>query len=45
MGSARHVIKRILTPRFLTQMASYDVASTRQQPHFDPSSLESNGSL
>ena len=28
MDSARHVIKTILNPRFLSQMASYDVAST-----------------
>jgi hypothetical protein len=28
MGSARHVIKRILNPRFLSYMATYDVAST-----------------
>jgi hypothetical protein len=26
--SARHVIKRVLNPRFLSQMASYDEAST-----------------
>jgi hypothetical protein len=31
MGSARHVIKRIMNPRVLFQMASYDVASTIHQ--------------
>ena len=31
MDSARHIIKRILNPRFLRQMTSYDVASTIHQ--------------
>jgi len=31
MNSARHVIKRNLNPRFLSWMASYDVASTIHQ--------------
>ena len=31
MDGARHVIKRILNPRFLREMASYDVASTIHQ--------------
>ena len=31
MGSARHVIERIVNPRFLSDMASYDVASTFHQ--------------
>ena len=31
MDSARHVIKRILKPRFLSQLASYNVASTVHQ--------------
>ena len=31
MYSARHVIKRILNPRFLSQMTFYDVASTIHQ--------------
>jgi len=28
MSSARHVITRMLNPRFLSELASYDVAST-----------------
>jgi hypothetical protein len=28
MNSARHVTKRMLNPRFLSQTASYEVAST-----------------
>ena len=31
LDSARHVIQRLVNPRFLSQMASYDVASTIHQ--------------
>ena len=33
--SARHVIKRILDPRFLNYTASYDVASTIHESMYD----------
>jgi len=49
-GQFRHVIKRILNPRFLSQMASYDAASTiprwivlaTSSNAFEPSFLELN---
>ena len=35
MDCARHFIKRVLNPHFLSQSASYDVASTiHQNPRF-----------
>jgi len=42
MDSARHIITRILNPRFLNSLASYDVARTVHQslaggPAFAPS--------
>jgi len=45
--TARHVIQRTFNPRFLSEMASYDVVglggycSPRHPTHFQPSSLES----
>ena len=35
MDSARHVNKRILNPRFLSEMASYDVSSSILQSRTD----------
>jgi hypothetical protein len=56
MDSARHIIKRIFYPRFLSSMACYDggehypsfpigLCSPHHQTHFEPSFLEGNGIL
>jgi len=49
MHSAHHVNKRILSPRFLSQIATYDQASTIHQclyqTYFEPSFPELNDIL